>query len=216
MALFDGLFNDLTFSDALGAGALALGAYSMFRGDSDTDKAYRGVLDEQARLTRALSDPNDPYFRQLEAQERDKARREFTDQLNQIAVKARRQSARTGGMGLIDPERRDEFLSSAMLRGEAQVNDLARERAREFLRSALGANSGLGQSYAAASQGANASRNRWLGGAEIALRGADKLFGNKTFGDIFGGSNRLLDGGNGPGRSMVSVYDTEPLPGWRA
>jgi hypothetical protein len=189
MGLFDGLLGDslgdVSFGDALGAGALALGAYSMFNGGGQ-DKNMKRALDRQAELSGALADPNSPMFQSIEASERAKAHADFTKLINQLAVKSRRQSARTGGMGMIDPERRDEFVSSALSRGESRINDVAKQRAREFLQTALGANTGLTQAYGAAGNAAQTRTNRMLGGAEIGLKGADKLFGKRTFGDVFG------------------------------
>jgi hypothetical protein len=140
-------------SDLAGVGSFAVGVASLF----DKEKRPEGLEDFRlaAQRNRDISDqlmnPNDPRFQALAGQEEDKIRGDLASALRELRTTDLRARARTG-MGVLNPERRDESISQALSRGFSDAKERARMNARNYLQAAAAANSGAMSGFAGLTQ----------------------------------------------------------------
>lgn len=140
-------------SDLAGVGSFAVGVASLF----DKERKPEGLDDFRmaAQRNRDISDqlmnPNDPRFLALAGQEEDKIRGDLSTALKELRTTDLRARARTG-MGVLNPERRDESISQALSRGFADAKERARMNARNYLQAAAAANSGAMSGFAGLTQ----------------------------------------------------------------
>lgn len=178
------------FSQFLGPIAgLALPAIELLGRDQQDLGQLNASTDLQARIARALTQPNLGEFSGLLESEMGNIGKSDASFLRNMRIEGDRQFARTG-FRTQDAGRRDERISNMAL----QQHETARERARTTVRSYLTAAAGANniQGFAAAAQvGAQqtAQRNdRRAGLFELGLGGIARA---DQFGDAFKG---LLDG----------------------
>lgn len=94
-------------------------------GKSSTMSAMEQRLAEAAVYSRAAGDPTSERFKGLHGQLTDLSRRNLVAGINEI-MKANNRARARGALGVgINPERRDEALSSAILRGFQGAGDRA-------------------------------------------------------------------------------------------
>ncbi len=175
-------------SDIAGIGKAVTGIAGLFM-DDDEPEGYGEMLSlarEGQKYSRALADPNDPYFKQLEGDESARLGRQFASDIKDLRTQIRRAKARNFGMDLVNPERRDEMVMKAFTQDRETRRDRARANVRAYLSSALGANRGAAASFApvasmsSAMQGAK--RSRYASGLEALFGGMESLDGGFNFG----------------------------------
>ena len=173
----------MAWLDFLQAGLGAANAVSGFLGARKSSKPSdeeRAALDIQNRatnralaLSNALTDPNDPTMKALEAEQQGKARDDLTAALNEIMVKNRRALQR-GPVGVLqNQERRDETIARTLTQGYQNEQQRARERARQIIAGALSGNIGAASAGGGMAQGAF---NRRLAGGALSTGANDILF----------------------------------------
>lgn len=100
------------------------------------------ALDRSQQLLAAGLDPNSDLFKRLLAEETQNSRRDFTGALNDY-----RNHMRRYGMGIVNPERRDEAVAQAASRGFEDIQSKARDRVRAYLASTAQQNAAVAGTY---------------------------------------------------------------------
>ena len=155
-------------ADVAKAGVGIAGLFGAFGGQENySKKAYN----DQQRLQQAIWDETHPYYQQVYQGERSNIERSFAEGLRDLLVANRRAAAR-GTPYLINPERADESRAQAFAKMREGLESTARDRARSFLATAAGLNTGQ-LAYGADQSAANTAYQR-TGGAMLA---ADALGG---------------------------------------
>ena len=172
------------FDDILGVAGLALKAYDTFGNQQEVPESTRRVSERATQIQDALLNPaGSPLFQQLQGQEEERIMGDFTKALNQASVQNNRRVARGGGMGFVQPERRDESIYYALSRFPTEAQRQARDQARSYLSAALGAS----QPMMAA------------GTAQMGVDTANRRNTNDFLAGAVGFGRGLLDGGGAPG-----------------
>jgi hypothetical protein len=83
--------------------------------------------------------PDDLLYKQLVAEGETASKADLAEAIRQIAIRNRRDTARTG-MGILNPERRDESLAQAFAKSYESSRLNARLAARNYLAQAAGLN----------------------------------------------------------------------------
>ena len=138
-------------SDIADLGQFGVGIYELFRGEKEPeglDELLRAA-EESRRYLQAATNPDDPMFQKLAAQEEAAMTRDFTSALRQIQTQNRRALARGQTGVTINPERRDEMISRNIAAHKETVKDKARANARNYLLSAAGKNQVVMQGFGA-------------------------------------------------------------------
>lgn len=169
MGIFSKLVSgDFGFGDVVETVGAGKALYDLFKGE-DVPSDVSGAGSNIAAIARALQNPDDPMFRRLEEQEGSKIARDYAEALKQVGVTNRRMMARTGGLGILDPERRDEALAGAYAKSFSDRKALARDQARAYLSSAITANSAVAGAYAPSLAADQRNREREASGMQMLL-----------------------------------------------
>lgn len=156
------------------------------------------------QLAAALADPNNPMFQSIAADEQAAGRDELTRTLNQIRLQNRRASARSPNGRILNPDRRDEAMASALARGTQDESVRARQRARQVISGALtGSNAAAGVARQNAGF-SDALQQRSRMNRTSGLQGAFDLLG--TTGRV--GSRMMPSTSLGGGAPTVNYDDT--------
>ena len=127
-------------------------------------------------IARALTNPDDPMFQRLAQEEEQTINSEFARALRDLGTYNRRMMARTGGLGILDPERRDEALASTYARSAADRKLAARQQARSYLSGALTANQAVAGAYAPMIAMDQSNREQRASGMQMLMDIGEKLF----------------------------------------
>ena len=179
MSFFDDLFDI--------AGAVT-GVAGLFGGGGSAD-LEQAILRQQG-LIKALLNPDSKKFQKIAGREEDAIRADLADALQQLQVADARAYGRTG-FGLLNPERRDESIASAFIRGAEQAKAAARDRARQYLQAAINANASM---FGPTLQAGQLQQAQLAGGIESAFDLGRGLFGT---GGLFQ-TGGMLNGGQAP------------------
>lgn len=202
MGIFSKVFSgDFEFGDVVETAVGAKTLVDLFKGE-DVPGDVRGAASNTAAIARALQNPDDPMFRRLEEQESSSIARDYALALRNVGLENQRQMARTGGMGILDPERRDEALAGAYAKSFTERKALAREQARAYLSGALTANSAVAGAYAPQLAADQRDRERQASGMQLLLDITQKS--TPTRGFQFGNDELL----NPSGLSFASTTPT--------
>lgn len=166
-----GIFSKLLpsgFGDVVETVAGVKTLVDLFQGE-DVPSEVSGAGQNIAAIARALQNPDDPMFRKLEEQEGTKIAQDYAKALRDVAVSNRRMMGRTGGLGILDPERRDEALAGAYSKSFADRKAQARLQAREYLSGALTANRAVAGAYAPMLAADQRNRERQASGMQMLL-----------------------------------------------
>lgn len=205
MGLFSNIVSgDFGFGDVVETAVGVKTLIDLFDDDETVPSAVSGAGANISAIARALQDPDDPMFRKLEEQESTKIARDYAKALRDIGVANRRMMARTGGLGILDPERRDEALASAYTKSFADRKALAREQARAYLSSALTANQAVAGAYAPMIAANQSNLEREASGMQMLLDLSQNLFKPDT------GINFDVSLMNPPGLSFSGVPSSRP------
>lgn len=150
MGMFSGImdiFDDPDIGDLVEIGGAIKTGIDLFDGD-DVPSSVKRAGEDISRIARALMDPDDPLFQKIAAQEEGIITRDFARALKDLGTANLRQMGRTGGMGVLDPERRDEALAGAFAKSFTDRKQMARDQARAYLSSALTANQAVAGAFA--------------------------------------------------------------------
>lgn len=124
---------------------LALNLGQAFMGHKAVEKSAKKTYGEQVslensermrRLSDALSNPNDPLYKQYVAEETDAGLLDYTQGLQELINQNRRLTS-MGRTPLFDEERGGEQMFRALTLGRASANQQARELARKRLRQGI-------------------------------------------------------------------------------
>ena len=122
-SFWDGIFStkNIDFAKALTGAMRNISGL----GKSSTMTAMEQRLAESAAYSRAAGDPTSERFKGLHGQLTDLSRRNLVQGINEI-MKANNRARARGSLGVgINPERRDEAMSGAILRGFQGAGDQA-------------------------------------------------------------------------------------------
>jgi hypothetical protein len=92
-----------------------------------------GAVRGGQEYAQAASNPNHPYFKNLVALNAEHNLTNLSEGLRELMVQHRRSVARGNPGVLINPERRDEAVASAFMRGLYNQNEDAKQKARDYL-----------------------------------------------------------------------------------
>ena len=207
MGLFKRITKDLGLGDVVEIASAVKTGIDLFGGDDDVPSEVRQAGRNVSAIARALQDPTDPMFQELAAEEEGLITRDFIKALREVGVENQRQMARTGGMGILDPERRDEALAGAFAKSLADRKQAARDQARAYLSSALTANQAVAGSFAPMISAEQRERERQASGMQFLL----DLFPQQSSGinfDVSVMNPPNLSFGTGTSRPAVSTYTT--------
>jgi hypothetical protein len=173
-------FNfDLDFGDIIDAGKAVAGIVGMFD-EQKAPKSTRQALDQNQGIAAALMNPDDPMFQRLAAEHEARINRDFATGLRQLMTMDRR--ARARGVGMLNPERRDEAIAQASARGRADAGAKGRDAARAYLTNAAAVNNAAFSATAPLMQLDASNRQNFYGGLEaafdLARGGYDRLNGD--------------------------------------
>lgn len=169
-----GLFNKIVgsisgLSDVVELGSAIKTGFDLFAGDDGVPSEVRRAGRDVSAIARALQNPDDPLFQRLAQQEEGIITRDFSRALREVGTANLRQSARTGGLGILDPERRDEALAGAFAKSVADRKQAARDQARAYLSSALTANQAVAGAFAPQIAADQSQRERRASGMQFLL-----------------------------------------------
>lgn len=206
--MLDDLFGNLDFSDfldigrtAVDVGRLGLGVANLIN-QSDTADQMRPFAQQAASLA-GMMDERSPAFQQRVAEEEAIINRDFANRIRQLRTQNARQIARTGGMGFINPERADEAFTSALLRSRLEAQAQARNRVRQYLAGALGANNAAMGAFGQYSQARGVDNSRRMGGYNALLGAAGSALSPKSpFASMM---ERMWGGGRGSGVDLNNM-----------
>lgn len=110
---------------------IGTGLYNAFR---DHDSASANAM---SSMLGAAVNPNDPRFRNLAALFAEKAKADAMQGIRQYVTQAQRARAR-GGPNIVNPERRDEFVSNSISQAFMDAGNRGREMAARTLSGTAG------------------------------------------------------------------------------
>lgn len=163
------LSGEGTFGDIVEIGVGAKTLYDLFADEEEVPSDVSQAATDTAAASRALLNPDDPLFRRLEAQEGSSIARDYALALRRLGTENQRQMARTGGMGILDPERRDEALAGAYAKSFTERKTMARDQARAYLSSAITGNKAVAGAYAPQLATDQRNRERYASGMQLLL-----------------------------------------------
>lgn len=165
-------------SDIVDIGSLAVGAMGLF-GGSDEPAGYeelKAAAEERARIAR-LMDPTTAEHKAAVTEEENRLRGQFASDLKDLMVANRRAAAR--GRSIINPERRDETMASALATNRETSRDQARSNVMKYLSGAASAQGGVASSFSSLANMSSAidaaSRKRTASGFESIFSGLKSL-----------------------------------------
>lgn len=168
MGLFDDWTDDFGFEDVVEIGVAGKTLFDLFTGE-DVPSDVRRSASDTAAIARALADPDDPMFQRLVAEEESTIARDYAKALRDLSLENSRMMARTGGLGILDPERRDEALAGAYAKSYAERKQTARDQARAYLSGAITANQAVAGAYAPQLAADQRDRERQASGMQLLL-----------------------------------------------
>lgn len=186
---------------AEGAAAIKTG-FDLFTGGDDVPSEVSQAARDTSAIARALLNPDDPLFQKLAQQEEGIITRDFSRALRELGTANVRQAARTGGLGILNPERRDEALAGAFAKSFADRKQAARDQARAYLSSALTANRAVAGTFAPQIAADQAQREQRASGMQFLL----DLFGQQQQG---GGINFDVNLRNPPNLSFGTGFGAD-------
>ena len=124
-------------------------------------RAYRNAV-------HTVEDHSTP-LRKLVEQESGTIAHDYAKALREVGLANRRMMGRTGGLGILDPERRDEALAGAYAKSFSDRKTQARAQAREYLSGALTANRAVAGAYAPQLAADQRDRERQASGMQMLL-----------------------------------------------
>lgn len=170
MGLFSSIVKSVSgLGDVVETAAAIKTGFDLFAGKDDVPGEVRQAGRDVSRIARALTDPNDPLFLELAQEEEGIITRDFAKALRDLGTANRRMMGRTGGMGILNPERRDEALAGAFAKSFADRKQAARDQARAYLGSALQANRAVAGSFAPMIAENQRERERQASGMQMLL-----------------------------------------------
>lgn len=170
MGLFSKIVGGVSgFGDIVETAAAIKTGVDLFAGGDDVPGEVRQAGRDISRIARALADPEDPMFQRLAAQEEGIITRDYARALRELGTANLRQTARTGGLGILNPERRDEALAGAFAKSLADRKQAARNQARAYLSSALTANRAVAGAFAPQIAADQRDRERQASGMQYLL-----------------------------------------------
>jgi len=171
-SFFDSLFQPATrnttpaYDLASGVLGIGLGMNAANRSSgalapNSFDQQYQQLSQQLQALTGQLADSNNPEFQQRVKSKTDQIMQSYEQAIRSQQAREANRYGRTG-MGLINPERRDEGLARSLAQGRVQAEAQARaEVTNEMLQAARATTLGAG----VAGSGANQQRARQAGSA---------------------------------------------------
>lgn len=180
------LFDNIGIGDIIGGIGAVGGLIGAFSGGPEVPGAVKKSAKMQFEIAQALANPDSEMFQRIMRGEEGRIRRDYAYALDQMSRANRRAVARTGGLGFINPERRDETVSSTVKRGFVDAKDTARASTRAYLQAAMGANSAVAGAYQPIMAAQQAGAQQRAGGFEALL----------DLGEYIGGG-RMLNGDPG-------------------
>lgn len=175
--------------------------------------SQRKALEAQRVYQQAALNPESPHFRALVALQEAQRKRDVLQAIDMIQRKQNRARAR-GVMGaLVNPERRDESIASAIASQFAESGDIARQQAAGLLGNAAQLSSQRAQGFGAAAQGFNNPNQLLTGYADERTRQQANIAG--AIGD-FATSSQFRDALSGLFGGSKPAIQAPPVQGYAA